>query len=212
MISHYKEPVDIASSNFSEETTIFGGAANLKMALSNVINQYKPKAVGVATTCLSETIGEDVFHQLAEIRRSNDAAEWPELFTVSTPSYQGTHIDGFNATILEVVKHFAKDAIKADDRINIFPGFVSPADIRQLKEIVSAYGFTPIMLPDYSDALDNPVWDKYYRIPEGGTPLDEIRKSGGAKGSIELGVFTGVKQGGQDGGTMYSAASWLEFV
>lgn len=210
MISHYKEPVDIASSNFSEETTIFGGAQNLREALGNVIGQYKPKAVGVATTCLSETIGEDVFHQLAEVRKQTAGEDWPELFTVSTPSYQGTHMDGFHATVLEIVKHFVKDDEKAADRLNIFPGFVSPADIRQLKEIISDYGIKPILIPDFSDALDNPLWDKYYRVPEGGTPLDEICKAGGAVASIELGLFTKVANGGKESGLMHSAASWLE--
>src|SRR5512133_2403400 len=60
MISHYKEPVDIASSNFSEETTIFGGGANCHAAIGNVIKQYQPEVIGITTTCLSETIGDDV--------------------------------------------------------------------------------------------------------------------------------------------------------
>jgi nitrogenase molybdenum-iron protein NifN len=33
LISHFREPVDIASSNFSEETTIFGGSANLTIGI-----------------------------------------------------------------------------------------------------------------------------------------------------------------------------------
>ena len=30
MISHFREPLDIASSNFSEEAAIFGGRENLR--------------------------------------------------------------------------------------------------------------------------------------------------------------------------------------
>ena len=60
LISHYKEPIDIACSNFSEHSAVFGGGANLKLALENVQKQYTPALVGVATTCLSETIGDDV--------------------------------------------------------------------------------------------------------------------------------------------------------
>ena len=40
MISHFKEPVDIASSSFTEDTAIFGGGANLKLAIDNVRSQY----------------------------------------------------------------------------------------------------------------------------------------------------------------------------
>ncbi|TLX74119.1 nitrogenase [Labilibacter sediminis] len=206
MISHYKEPVDIASSNFSEESTIFGGEENLKIALENVIGQYKPKAVGIATTCLSETIGEDVEMQLMQLRDLAKAKGWPELFTVSTPSYQGTHMDGFNATVLGVVKHFSSKT-EPVERVNLFPGFVSPADIRQLKEIMVDYGIQATVVPDYSDALDNPVWDQYYRIPKGGTRLVDLKTMGGALASVELGAFTAVRQGG---GEESSSADWLE--
>jgi nitrogenase molybdenum-iron protein alpha/beta subunit len=53
LISHYREPIDIACSNFSEQTAIFGGGANLKIALDNIRRQYDPELIGVATTCLS---------------------------------------------------------------------------------------------------------------------------------------------------------------
>ena len=50
MISHYKEPVDIASSNFSETTTIYGGNRNFIEGINNVIRQYSPQVIGIATT------------------------------------------------------------------------------------------------------------------------------------------------------------------
>lgn len=208
MISHYKEPVDIASSNFSEETTIFGGAENLKVALANVIDQYNPKVVGVSTTCLSETIGEDVALMLNQIKSMVSNEEWPELFTISTPSYQGTHMDGFHATILAMVKHFAKEKIE-NDKVNVMTNLVSPADIRHLKEIFVDCGLDAIMLPDYSETLDNGAWDTYYRIPGGGTPIEDLKLSGGAKASIELGYFTTTSAGKNTKEAM-SAASWLQ--
>ena len=57
LISHFREPVDIGSSSFSEEETVFGGAKNLKAGLANITSQYRPASIGVATTCLAETIG-----------------------------------------------------------------------------------------------------------------------------------------------------------
>ncbi len=209
MISHYKEPVDIASSNFSEETTIFGGAENLKQALGNVIDQYKPQAIGVSTTCLSETIGEDVPNMLKQISSMTEGHEWPELFTVSTPSYQGTHMDGFHATVYEIVKHFAQDG-ELYKVINLFPGFVSPADLRVLKQILSDFELDYIMIPDFSDSLDNGAWDKYYRVPDGGTPIDRLRLCGQAVSSIELGLFNKVTAGGKNNSGINSAGEWLE--
>src|SRR3974390_2575511 len=60
MISHFKEPLDIASSNFGERAAIFGCMDNLRAGLTNVIRQSAPRLIGVASTCLAETIGDDV--------------------------------------------------------------------------------------------------------------------------------------------------------
>ncbi len=81
MISHFKEPIDIASSNFSENTAIFGGKGNLGTSLDNVISQYKPEIVGIASTCLSETIGEDVTMILKEYKSERNSEGWvlPEI-------------------------------------------------------------------------------------------------------------------------------------
>ena len=57
LISHFREPVDIASSSFSEEAAVFGGRSLLVQGLRNVTAQYGPEMVGVASTCLAETIG-----------------------------------------------------------------------------------------------------------------------------------------------------------
>jgi len=60
MISHFREPMDIASSNFGEESVVFGGKQNLFDGLKHVIEGYHPNVIGIATTCLAETIGDDV--------------------------------------------------------------------------------------------------------------------------------------------------------
>ena len=60
MATHYNEPVDIASSSLTEQGTVFGGGENLIRGLENLIRLYRPEVIGVATSCLAETIGEDV--------------------------------------------------------------------------------------------------------------------------------------------------------
>ena len=60
MATHYNEPVDIASSSLTEEGTVYGGEKNLIIGLENLIKLYQPEVIGVSTTCLAETIGEDI--------------------------------------------------------------------------------------------------------------------------------------------------------
>ncbi len=75
-----------------------------------------------------------------------------------------------------------------NDSINILSGFVSPADIRYLREVTGDFAISATILPDYSDTLDGPALDDYPLIPEGGTPLAAIRRMGGAKATVELGA------------------------
>jgi nitrogenase molybdenum-iron protein NifN len=187
IISHYKEPIDIASSNFNEETAVFGGSHNLKVGLKNVTKQYKPEVIGIATTCLSETIGEDVPMILREYEAAfGSEGPLPQMIFASTPSYQGSHIDGFHAAVRSTVKTLAEGGAEKH-LVNIFPGMISPADIRYLKEILTDFGLPFVLLPDYSQTLDGGPWGEYHRIPPGGTPMSAIVSTGSAAASIEFG-------------------------
>lgn len=190
MISHFKEPVDIASSNFSEEDAVFGGRQGLSEGIRNVCTQYDPKLLGVATTCLAETIGDDVGMYLRELREE-DGDALPPIVNVSTPSYTGTHAEGFRDTLREIVKQLVGKAVPADEtdmqhRVNIISGMLSPADLRHLKELAADFDVEPVILPDYSDTLDGATWEEYHVLPQGGTPIDAIRGMGASLATLEL--------------------------
>jgi nitrogenase molybdenum-iron protein NifN len=187
MISHFKEPIDIASSNFSEDTAVFGGQNNLWLGLQNVTKQYKPAVIGIATTCLSETIGDDVPRILREyVAKFKNGTPLPIMIHASTPSYQGTHIDGFYSAVRATVETLAEQGVK-QHLVNLFPNMVSPADMRYLKEIFADFTLPYVMLPDYSQTLDGGPWGEYHRIPPGGTRVQDISNMGGAAASIEFG-------------------------
>ena len=187
LINHFREPVDIASSNFSENSAIFGGSHNLINGLKNICKQYNPEVIGVATTCLSETIGDDVPMILREFFLKNASLSLPEIVHVSTPSYSQTHIDGFHCAVLSVVSQLACNGDKRPGQIGIFCGLVSPADIRYLKEVLIDFGLDPIILPDYSDTLDGGPWQDYQRIQQGGTSIKQIESLGRSEAIIEFG-------------------------
>ena len=191
LISHFREPVDIASSALGETQAVFGGGPNLKKGLVNVINKYQARAVGIATTCLTETIGDDVPAMvrefLAEARVQGEGGEMPALIAASTPAYGGTHLEGFHAAVAATVAQLAAKDAPAHAGINLLPGLVSPADLRHLSELMEDFGLSATMLPDYSRTLDAPALESYEILPAGGTPIKSIRAMGGARATIELG-------------------------
>ena len=188
MISHFREPMDIASSSFGEESVVFGGKQNLFDGLKHVIEGYKPKAIGIATTCLAETIGDDVGMYVKEfIAENKDDMALPYILHASTPSYSGSHADGYHWAVRAIVEQLAVEGPN-EKFIGLFPGMLSPADLRHLREILTVFGMRFSIVPDYSDPMDGPVWDDYHRIPFGGTPIKEISRIGRASAVIELGA------------------------
>ena len=187
LISHFREPVDIASSNFSEESTIFGGSKVFNQSIENIVKVYRPELIGICSTCLSETIGENIPILIKNYQNVSQSYH-PILVSVSTPSYAGTHAEGFHEAVLSVVKALAEKKAEFQG-INLFPGMLSPADIRHLKEILVDFNLEGIILPDYSETFDNPTWKTYKRIPEGGTPVSKVRKMGASEASIEFGTM-----------------------
>jgi nitrogenase molybdenum-iron protein NifN len=187
IISHYNEPIDIASSSLSEKHAVYGGGPNLKLGLTNVAAKYRPQLIGIATTCLTETIGDDVkmyLHQYAEDTKGSVGL--PTFVNVSTPSYSGTHMEGFHAAIREVVTQLSEGGPR-NDVVNLLPGFVSSADYRLLAETMADFGLGCTLLPDLSETMDGPALLEYEKIQSGGTPIAAIKAMGRSQATIEFG-------------------------
>lgn len=186
MAGHYNEPIDVASSSLNEEGTVYGGEGNLKKALGNVIKLYNPEFIGVATTCLAETIGEDVKRIVSEFVEG-EKPEKCRIVTVQTPGYGGSQFEGYFAALTAVVREISTDD-RPNGRINIIAAGMNPGDIRNVKAILAAFDADYILLPDISGTLDAPYSGEFRKIPEGGTGLGDIKAMAGASATIELGV------------------------
>ena len=183
--SHFHEPVDIASSSLSEKNAVYGGEASLKQGIRNVIAKYAPAVLGVATTCLTETIGDDVPRIIASLLRKEPAVGDTAIIPVSTPSYSGSHVDGFNEACVAIVEKLAAPSEKTG-AINLFPGFVSPADTRHLQEIMADFETPAVLLPDLSQTLDGGIDGSYSRLPPGGVSREAVAGMAGSAFSIEF--------------------------
>jgi nitrogenase molybdenum-iron protein beta chain len=183
---HFRDPVVATTSSFTEGASVFGGRSNLNTSMKNIWKLYNPDVVAINTTCLSETIGDDVGSMIA----SMDLPEGKTVIHASTPSYVGSHITGYSNMVQAMIKQLAqKDEEASNEKINLIPGFVDPGDMREIKRITKLMGIPFTMLPDTSGVVDSPMTGKYEMYPKGGTTIEEIKDSGNSKATIALGSF-----------------------
>lgn len=186
---HFKDPAIASSSSFTEGASVFGGGSNLKTAVRNVFDLYDPDIIAVHTTCLSETIGDDVGSYINDI----EIPEGKYIVHCNTPSYVGSHINGYYNMMMGFMKYLTKKMGVSNGRTALFPGFVNPGDMREMKRLTRQMSVPCIMFPDTSGVMDAPMTGRFEMYPRGGTTIPEITALGDCKYVIALGEITNVE-------------------
>ena len=196
---HYKEPVSAATSSFTEGASVFGGGANLIAAIENIFTVYEPDVIAVHTTCLSETIGDDLPQMTDKAIKSGKVPEGKHVIYANTPSYVGSHVTGFSNMVKGMAKGFAVNTGRKNGRVNIIPGWVEPSDMEEVKRLATLMGLDIILFPDTSGVLNGALTGEYKMFPEGGTPVSDLVAAGDAIGTLALGEWCSA-----------DAARWLD--
>lgn len=184
---HYKEPVMAATSSFTEGASVFGGQANLLQAINNIFTVYEPDVIAVHTTCLSETIGDDIPQIVAKARDEGKIPPGKFVIHANTPSYVGSHVTGFANMVKGMVDYFAVPADHRDKTINIIPGYVEPSDMEEIKRLARELEVQYILFPDTSGVLNAPQTGRYHMYPAGGVTIADLRRTGSSQGTVALG-------------------------
>ncbi len=184
---HYKEPVMAATSSFTEGSSVFGGQANLVQAINNIFTVYDPEVIAIHTTCLSETIGDDLTQISKKAHDDGKVPEGKKIIYCNTPSYVGSHVTGFSNMVKGIVDGLAEPSDDKLRTVNIIPGWVEPSDMREIKRLCKAMDIKTIMFPDTSDVLDTPNTGKHEFYPKGGATIQDIAKSGSSQATVALG-------------------------
>lgn len=184
MARHFREPIEVATTSLTEKTTVYGGRENLLAAIENVYDRCNPTMITVMSTCLSETIGDDIPGTIQEFKELHSDIDIP-IMAVNTPSYIGTHITGFDNFLKAIVAYFPEKG-EPNNRINIIPGWMNPGDIREIKEMLRKMGVDSLILTDCSDTLDGGVHRPMTYHPKGGTTIDELKDCANSLGTIAL--------------------------
>lgn len=184
---HFKEPVMASTSSFSEGSSVFGGASNLTQAIQTIFTVYNPDIIAVHTTCLSETIGDDLTSIISKANEEGLIPEGKKVIYCNTPSYVGSHITGYSNQVTALVKFFSKSTSRRRNVINLINGWMEPSDQREIKRLAKLMEIRTIMFPDMTDSLDTPLTGKYNMYPRGGTTQEDLVATGDSKFSIGIG-------------------------
>ncbi len=184
---HYKDPISAGTSSFTEGASVFGGQANLLQAIQNIFAVYEPDVIAVHTTCLSETIGDDLNQIADKARQEGKVPEGKYIIHASTPSYVGSHVTGFSNMCTGIAKGFGKAGTPKTGKVNILPGWVEPADMEEIKRLATMMDVKHTLFPDTSGVVNAPLMGEYHMFPDAGTPVEDLLQIGGAKGTIALG-------------------------
>jgi nitrogenase molybdenum-iron protein beta chain len=183
---HFKEPAMASTSSFTEGASVFGGGSNLKTAVKNVFDIYNPDIIAVHTTCLSETIGDDLNAYIMDL----SIPEGKFVVHTNTPSYAGSHVNGYFNMMCGFINYLTRKTEVPNGKTAIFPGFVNPGDMREIKRIATLMQVPFILFPDTSGVMDAPMTGRFEMYPAGGTTIPEIRALGDCAQVLALGTQT----------------------
>jgi nitrogenase molybdenum-iron protein beta chain len=186
---HYREPVIASTSSFTEGASVFGGGPNLRQSINTIFTTYNPDVIAVSTTCLSETIGDDIPTYIQQANEDGYIPEGKYVIHCNTPSYVGSHVTGWSNMTAGIVRYLSQKSGEVKQQLNVIPGYVEPSDIRHLKSFLKQWGIKSVVFPDTSDVVDTPQTGTYRMFPKGGTTVEAISTTGDSSATVALGVF-----------------------
>ncbi len=188
-VRHFREAIPLQTTAMNEVTTILGGIDNIEQAILNISKRANPDIIGICSTGLTETKGDDVDGYLKLIRKKHPELDSLPIVYVSTPDYKDAFQDGWSNAVTGMVRALVEPASnKIRNQVNILAGsHLTPGDILELREIVEDFGLDPIILPDLSGSLDGHVPENFSPTTLGGTTLAEIRAMGASEVTLVIG-------------------------
>jgi len=190
MVRHFREAIPLQTTAMNEISTILGGMDQVEEGLLNIASRAKPEIIGLISTALTETRGEDMTGELKQIRARNKELNDIAVVDVSAPDFAGSLETGWGKAVAAIIRALAAPVggLAKLHQVNLLPGcHMTPGDIEALKDIIADFGLDVIVLPDLSDSLDGHVAETYVPTTLGGTPVAKVREMGRSKLTIAIG-------------------------
>lgn len=194
LVRHFREAIPLQTTAMNEITTILGGMDNVEEALLTLVRRAKPAVIGILSTALTETRGEDLEADLKVILARQPELAEVAVIPVHTPDTQGSLETGWSRAVEAIIGHLVPaqplpaGEVKTASQVTVLPGaHLTPGDVEHLRDIIEDFGLEALILPDLSGSLDGHVPDRWTPTTLGGTRREQIRRIGRSRLTLAVG-------------------------
>jgi nitrogenase molybdenum-iron protein NifN len=189
---HFNDPIAVQTTAVNDITAVIdGGDYAISESIKNITKKVKPDLVGLFTTGLTETKGDDIRGACLLVKDQQD------MVYVNTPDFEGSIESGFALSIEAIISQIIEPSSEIDsNKAVIIPNVnLKPIEVEKIKDTISLFGYEVHALPDLSDSLDGHLGLKQGALSAGGITVDEIKKLSTA--SLVISVGSSVKKAGE---------------
>lgn len=189
---HFSDPIAVQTTAVNDITAVIdGGDYSISEAVKNITKKVKPDLVGLFTTGMTETKGDD-------IKGATFLLKGTQLMSyVHTPDFEGGLESGFAKSVEAVIEQLIepKDEIDTQKALLIPNVNLTPIEVEKIKEQISLFGFEVYALPDLSESLDGHLGIKQGALSSGGISVEDIKELGDS--AVVLTIGDSVKKAGE---------------
>ena len=181
---HFNDPIAIQTTAVNDISAVIdGGDKGISEAIENITQKVTPELVGLFTTGLTETKGDDIKGATYLLREKQN------LVYVHTPDFEGGLESGWALSVQSIITQLIQPTcVCKKDKVLLLPNVsLSPIEVEKLKEALEEFDLEVLALPDLSDSLDGHLGVKQGALSSGGIGVKEIETLGNAGLVISIG-------------------------
>lgn len=189
---HFSDPIAIQTTAVNDITAVIdGGDYSISEAIKNITQKVTPDLVGLFTTGMTETKGDDIkgaAHLLKDKQK---------MVYVHTPDFEGGLESGYTKSIEAIIDQLITPTSQIDfKKAVLIPNVnLTPIEVEKIKEQIALFGFETFALPDISQSLDGHLGEKQGALSSGGISIEEIENLGDS--CLVISVGNSVKKAGE---------------
>ncbi|NCO50858.1 MAG: nitrogenase iron-molybdenum cofactor biosynthesis protein NifN [Deltaproteobacteria bacterium] len=179
---HFCEPIAIQTTAVTDALAVLdGGDYSIVESVKNICKKVSPSLIGLHTTGLPETKGDDMSWIAKQI-------DFPLVY-VNTPDYEGGFESGWALTCKALIEQLVEPArIVNDNKLVLLPHIsLTPLEVEKIKDFIEGFGFNVLALPDLASSLDGHLGEKQAALSSGGISVNEIKSLADAGVVISVG-------------------------